>query len=445
MYKRRKGVQKYRSLLHSVKRRYMLTSLLGILSFTLLHFMACEKSDSEDLSTYEGNVKAFDTQIVDMNRSLEDYIVKTQAFESANFQKLAVAEASKIVEEYIKAGEQLVAALERQNELQSHWEAFTKSHTVETRAEFSCSVYDFIPGTDNGLSVGLAKSVRDVIKETKEEVKKIEKKYEEKKKVDEVDALEEYHTGMNKLQKEQLKKAANIGTGAVIGTGAALITGAALSVAAAPVVVTVAATTAVGAVVGAGVAWMCSWWGKSKTKSSEGTYYMTTGKTTVGGHLPTHMIPEGATVSLHVDGGYAPVVIKNFKYPQAGNERTLDIQLVKTSEVNNSDTKPEICRIDKPFAANSCDDIKFVNGAASPTNPSPGQSVTVTATLMPAIAGCNIHFHIIGTDGYSNEETKVSNSNGQATFYIPGGAEEVFDKVTITSSNGKQYIVTYTF
>ncbi|WP_373802661.1 hypothetical protein, partial [Bacteroides heparinolyticus] len=68
----------------------MLTSLLGILSFTLLHFMACEKSDSEDLSTYEGNVKAFDTQIVDMNRSLEDYIVKTQAFESANFQKLAV-------------------------------------------------------------------------------------------------------------------------------------------------------------------------------------------------------------------------------------------------------------------------------------------------------------------------------------------------------------------
>ncbi|WP_373801392.1 hypothetical protein, partial [Bacteroides heparinolyticus] len=72
LYKRRKGVQKYRSLLHSVKRRYMLTSLLGILSFTLLHFMACEKSDSEDLSTYEGNVKAFDTQIVDMNRSLED-------------------------------------------------------------------------------------------------------------------------------------------------------------------------------------------------------------------------------------------------------------------------------------------------------------------------------------------------------------------------------------
>ncbi|WP_373729317.1 hypothetical protein, partial [Bacteroides heparinolyticus] len=81
------------------------------------------------MSTYEGNVKAFDTQIVDMNRSLEDYIVKTQAFESANFQKLAVAEASKIVEEYIKAGEQLVAGLERQNELQSHWEAFTKSHT----------------------------------------------------------------------------------------------------------------------------------------------------------------------------------------------------------------------------------------------------------------------------------------------------------------------------
>jgi len=407
--------------------------------------MACEKGESEDLSTYEGNVKAFDTQIVNMNRSLEDYIVKTQAFESANFKKLSVEEASKIMEEYIEAGEQFIAALEKQNELQSHWGAFTKAHTAETRAEFSCSVYDFIPGTDNGISVGLAKGVGDIIKETKEEVKKIHKKYDEKKKEDEIQAGVDFCTESDKLQKQQKKKAINMGAGAVIGTGAALITGAALSVASAPIIVTVAATTAVGAVVGAGVVWMCSWWGESKTKSSEGTYYMTTGKTTVGGHLPTHMIPEGATVSLHVDGGYAPVVIKNFKYPKAGNERTLDIQLVKTSEVNNSDARPEVCVADKPFAANSCDDIKFVNGAASPSNPSPGQSVTVTATLMPAIAGCNIHFHIIGTDGYSKKETKTSNSNGQATFYIPGGAEEVFDKVTITSSNGKQYIVTYTF
>ncbi|MGP1623104.1 hypothetical protein [Bacteroides heparinolyticus] len=423
----------------------MLTFLLGILSFTLLHFMACEKSDSEDLSTYEGNVKAFDTQIVDMNRSLENYIVKTQAFESANFQKLTVAEASKIMEEYIEAGEQFVAALEKQNELQSHWGAFTKSHTVETRAEFSCSPYDFIPGSDSGISVKLAKDVGDIIKETKEEVEKIHKKYDEKKKEDEIQAGVDFCTDSDKLQKQKMQQAINMGAAAITGTGAALITGAALTVAGAPVIITVAAGTAVAAVVGAGVLWMCSWWGESKTKSSEGTYYMTTGKTTVGGHLPTHMIPEGATVSLHVDGGYAPIVIKNFKYPQAGNERTLDIQLVKTSEVNNSDTKPEICRIDKPFVANSCDDIKFVNGAASPTNPSPGQSVTVTATLMPAIAGCNIHFHIIGTDGYSKEETKASNSNGQATFYIPGGEEEVFDKVTITSSNGKQYIVTYTF
>ncbi|WP_373826850.1 hypothetical protein, partial [Bacteroides heparinolyticus] len=421
--------------------------LLGILSFTLLHFMACEKSDSEDLSTYEGNVKAFDTQIVDMNRSLEDYIVKSEAAKSANFQKLSVSEVKKIINEYIEAGEKFVMALEKQYELQSHWGAFTKSHAVKTRSEFSCSAYDFIPGTDNGLSPGLVKSIADVIQESKDKQKELEKQYEIDKETDEIKAGANFISGTQKGMLAGAKKTSNIISAAFAGVGASVVTGAALTFVSATVVVTVAASTAVGAVVGAGVMWVCSWWQKdSKTKSNgEGIYCITTGKTTVGGHLPTHMIPEGATVSLHVDGGYAPVVIKNFKYPQAGNERTLDIQLVKTSEVNNSDTKPEICRIDKPFAANSCDDIKFVNGAASPTNPSPGQSVTVTATLMPAIAGCNIHFHIIGTDGYSKEETKVSNSNGQATFYIPGGAEEVFDKVTITSSNGKQYIVTYTF
>ena len=43
--KERTGTQKYRSLLHSVKRRYMLTFLLvGIISFTLLHFTARENN-----------------------------------------------------------------------------------------------------------------------------------------------------------------------------------------------------------------------------------------------------------------------------------------------------------------------------------------------------------------------------------------------------------------
>ena len=64
---------------------------------------------------------------------------------------------------------------------------------------------------------------------------------------------------------------------------------------------------------------------------------------------------------------------------------------------------------------------------------------------MPPAKGCNIHFSIVGTDGYTDEQTKKSDNNGKATFNIPGAEKGVFDKVTITSSNGKKQIVTYTF
>lgn len=65
--------------------------------------------------------------------------------------------------------------------------------------------------------------------------------------------------------------------------------------------------------------------------------------------------------------------------------------------------------------------------------------------MIPVISGCNISFSIVGTDGYSDSKIVATDSNGQATFRIPGASSGVFDKVTIKTSNGKSYIVTYTF
>lgn len=82
----------------------------------------------------------------------------------------------------------------------------------------------------------------------------------------------------------------------------------------------------------------------------------------------------------------------------------------------------------------------------SPADPGPGQGVTVTAKVSPAKANEDIFFSIVGTDGYSNSSTKATDTEGKATFYIPGGAEGVRDEVTIRiESNGVTRILNYTF
>ena len=97
------------------------------------------------------------------------------------------------------------------------------------------------------------------------------------------------------------------------------------------------------------------------------------------------------------------------------------------------------------MTASSCSEVQFVSATPNPANPAPFQDVTVTATLIPSVENCNISFSIVGTDGYSNSATTTSDSAGQASFHIPGGKEKVVDVVTITSSNGKTYTVTYAF
>ncbi len=83
---------------------------------------------------------------------------------------------------------------------------------------------------------------------------------------------------------------------------------------------------------------------------------------------------------------------------------------------------------------------------ASPADPGPGIGVTVYARVNPQVAGIEIYFNITGTDGYTKEETKVTNADGLTSFYIPGGNEGVRDIVTIKIvSTGLTRTINYTF
>lgn len=405
---------------------------------SLLCLTGCDIIGSSQ--NYEETVEEFGDCIEDMNSCLENFVLKTQEYESANFNSLSVAEINKIFSDYVSAGNDFVSALESQIELQENWSSISKSKSTTKSA--ACEFVSSLPDV-SGINPQTAKDVGDLVSGTSEEMKKIEKEYTENlKTMGEAEAAEIYCEACKELRNKQLKKATNWGFGALMGTGAAVVVGGAVSIAGAPVLVTMGAATAAGMVVGKAASWLCSWYSDTKSDGN-GMFCMTTGKTTIGGHLPTDMIPEGSDVWIQVDG-YAPLVIENFKYPEDGMERTYELPLVKTNEIT-SDTELECCAIDTELVADSCDDIVYVTGVASPTNPEPFQDVTVTATITPVIAGCEITFNIIGTDGYSKTQTKTTNSSGKASFGIPGGSSEVYDKVTITTCNNKQYIVTYTF
>lgn len=68
---------------------------------------------------------------------------------------------------------------------------------------------------------------------------------------------------------------------------------------------------------------------------------------------------------------------------------------------------------------------------ASPANPDPRQNVLVTAQIMPPDPGVPIRLGVVGTDGYTDSVTSMTNAMGQAYLSIPGGAMGVIDRVTI--------------
>ncbi len=82
----------------------------------------------------------------------------------------------------------------------------------------------------------------------------------------------------------------------------------------------------------------------------------------------------------------------------------------------------------------------------SPGNPAAYESVTVYAQVSPKESGIEVYFEISGTDGYSNSATSTTDASGQCSFYVPGGAEEVTDVITVKIvETGLTRTLTYIF
>lgn len=81
----------------------------------------------------------------------------------------------------------------------------------------------------------------------------------------------------------------------------------------------------------------------------------------------------------------------------------------------------------------------------NPSSPFEYQTVTATATVFPAIAGVDVTFSVVGTDGYKDSGTRKTNSSGQISFTIPGAEASVRDVVKVTIPNGTSFQAVYTF
>ena len=282
----------------------------------------------------------------------------------------------------------------------------------------------------------MAKAVGDLIAETKGEVDEIEFKW----KTGEIDD-NTYYAAMNALKVEKPIKGVAIGFGAIMGTGAAIVVGAATAPLSLSALATTAVVTGTGAVVGATCTWLANWYASEKDGGQ--VYHMLTGTTNPGEALPINLFGENTNLIISPDG-YAPVAIDNFQLPASGMSKKIEIEGVELANADWSGST-QVCFYEEQLESVNCNEVQLVTAGPNPPDPAPSQGVTVIATLIPIAENCDISFSIVGTDGYSNSATYASDANGNASFYIPGGAEGIVDVVTITTSNGKTYTVTYVF
>ncbi len=410
--------------------------LVAIILLALPVNQGCNLLDEKSESSV---VESYHQSVVDVTLSLDDFIQKAQVYESSNYDELDATQSLKVINDFITSGEKLIADV---NQMQK---SKTKSASTgfKSMADSPCSIYDLAPGDGSGMSPAFMKGIADLIAETKGERSKIEAKYNNNEITD-----DQYAAALKQLAKMKTVKAANFGFSAILGTGASGLTGAAISsiggigaVMSAPAIITV---VGVGAVVGTGYYLISNWYyGIQKNSQTDDQMYVFTAKGKIGDPIPTTLLKNGANLTIAIDG-YAPVYIPSFQLPAAGNKKSIELKSIALKDAAPG-TKIEVCTKEEAYVAEGCSEILYVSGSPSPADPGPGQGVTVMATLFPAVAGCNVSFSIVGTDGFSGSASHQSNSNGQASFYIPGGAAGVYDIVTITASNGMKHTVTYTF
>lgn len=192
--------------------------------------------------------------------------------------------------------------------------------------------------------------------------------------------------------------------------------------------------------------------GMSVGKTVGSTEYCSIASTSgvTGSPMTLVAAPGTGTLQVFVDG-FAPVSIGGVTVAQ-GQTVTVNVTLVPLTDVTDSSVTDvnsagsQSTSTTATTTAGSCTDVISVVANSVPVAPSAGQTVTVTATLIPAVSGCTIPYTVSGTDGYAASGSPTSDSAGQMSFTIPGGAANVHDVVTISeSASAVEASLAYTF
>ena len=146
----------------SSSKRYLLPAV--ILTFMLVFVTGCIKpkdNSTDNTSSFTSNLATYNTTVVNLNSSLEDFILKAQTFEGTNFTGLTHDQSKQIVDDYISSGENLKAQLDLILAQQGGTGSSLKS-TKEVKGG-PCNPEDLLPGGTGGVSPALVKQVGDLI------------------------------------------------------------------------------------------------------------------------------------------------------------------------------------------------------------------------------------------------------------------------------------------
>lgn len=411
--------------------------LSACLTALFLIVFACSKDDEGAMS----DIETFHSDIVTLTDATAQFVEAAVDYESARFDTLELADIEGIYDEYLDAGDRFVSYFQKITGQDNSSKHFAKSDVAVECVKVASGFFDV-----SGISAGMVYDISELIKTTRDTVRALKQAYD----MQIIDG-NQYHDLLNNVRVEKPLDAVGVGFSGAMGAGAGAFTtlacGAA-GVVGAPALLIIGGTSAT---VGYGTYKLWSWY-RGSDKDDEGTMHISYITAEMGQPIPATLFGDGANMAIAIDG-HVPLLINDFPYPDEGNALTMEIniddlntlQTSKTSSVVKSDSDlVEVCYWQEPAVEEDCNMIMAVSGSAHPTNPSAGQSVTVLGSVIPVVAGCDISFSIVGTDGYTNSGTYQTNSSGQASFGIPGASAGVIDRVTITANN-VTYVVTYVF
>lgn len=381
-----------------------------------------------------------------------DFVAAAQKWEAAQLDSNNNADSLALVEAYITAGVDWLAAATVLNALADEVARVRPALPNKSAAQGIA-----VPGGPVGPSPMYVKQVGALLDQTQQQIEQAKQKYPNAGDGAHPDA-EALADELTRIRQENSLTAARLGVATYAGIGGGVVTGATTYVlittgavvVSAPVAVVVGGMALLGGGVSSAIAW---WWTapssncsadsqKVLTGSGAGVCSFVAGSIGPGEAIPGVIPQSGGTLVLSIPG-YMPFSIENFQLPPDGQKLTIDFTPVPLAE----DTLDDVVVINLNTAlatGATAADVLSVTAAPSPVDPTAYEDVTVTVTIIPAIPGVVVSYVVTGTDGYSASGSPTTDANGRFTFSIPGGAEGVRDTIDLAVGL-HTHTVTYTF